>query len=102
MDAQQVVEAFPGEPTPTYVLRDRDGVYSEESQRRVAGLGSAQSLTAPRSPWQTPDAERLIGIVRRACPGQVIVFSEGHLRRLLAKYLRYYNRDPYYPTSLWA
>jgi transposase InsO family protein len=48
-------------------------------------------LTAPRSPWQNPDAERVIGSIRRDCLDQVMVFSEGHLRRLLTSYFRYYH-----------
>ncbi len=49
-----------------------------------------------------PYAERLIGSLRRECLDQVVVFSEGHLRRVLTGYFRYYNRGPYYPTSLCA
>jgi len=90
--AQQLVEAFPWETTPKYLLRDRDAIYGERFQRRVAHLGIEQVLTAPRRPWQNPYAERLIGSIRRECLDQVMVFSEGHLRRLLANYLRYYHR----------
>jgi len=90
--AQQIVDAFPWETAPKFLLRDRDGVYGGHFQRRVVGLGIAQLLTAPRSPWQNPYAERLIGSIRRECLDQVIVFSEGHLRRLLANYFQYYHR----------
>ena len=48
----------------------------------MAGLGVAPVLTAPRSPWQNPYAERVIGSLRRECLDRVIVFSEDHLRRL--------------------
>jgi putative transposase len=48
-------------------------------------------LTAPRSPWQNPFAERLIGSVRRECLDHVIVLSEEHLRKTLKAYFRYYN-----------
>ena len=59
--AQQLVEAFPWGHAPRHLLRDRDAVYSQVFDRRVAGLGMLQVLTAPRSPWQNPYAERLIG-----------------------------------------
>jgi hypothetical protein len=49
-------------------------------------------LTTPRSPRQHPDAERLIGTIRRECLDQVMVFSEGHLRRVLADYFPYCQR----------
>jgi hypothetical protein len=50
--AQQVVEAFPEDTVPKYVIRDRDGIYGEQFRRRVRGLGIQEVLTAPRSPWQ--------------------------------------------------
>ena len=36
--AQQVVEAFPWESAPAYLLRDRDRIYSSGFRRRVRGL----------------------------------------------------------------
>jgi len=50
-------------------------------------------LTAPRSPWQNPFAERVIGTIRRELLDHVIVLNEGHLRRRLRAYLRYYHRS---------
>ena len=90
--AQQLVEAFPWETAPKYLLRDRDAVYGACFQRRAANLGIDQIQPAPRSPWQTPYAERLIGSIRRECLDQVVVFNEGHLRRLLTSYVHYYHR----------
>jgi putative transposase len=90
--AQQLVEAFPWDTAPKYLLRDRDAVYGACFQRRAASLGIDQILTAPRSPWQNPYAERLLGSIRRECLDQVMVFSEGHLRRLLTGYFQYYHR----------
>jgi putative transposase len=51
-----------------------------------------QVLAAPRSPWQNAYAEGLIGTIRRECLDHVMVFSESHLRRLLASYVHYYHR----------
>jgi transposase InsO family protein len=81
--AQQIVEAFPDDSAPRYLLRDRDGIYGGEFRRRVKGMGSAEVLTAPRSPWQNPFAERVIGTIRRELLDHVIVLNEGHLRRRL-------------------
>jgi transposase InsO family protein len=33
----------------------------------MASLQIEEILTAPRSPWQNPYAERLIGSIRREC-----------------------------------
>jgi len=51
-----------------------------------------QLLAGPRSPWQNAVAERLIGSIRRECLDQVMVFNEGHLRRLLSSSFHSYHR----------
>ncbi len=50
-------------------------------------------MTAPRSPWQSPYVERVIGSIRRECLNHVIVLNNGHLRRILSSYLDYYHRS---------
>jgi transposase InsO family protein len=55
-------------------------------------MGIDEVLTAPRSPWQNPYSERFNGSIRRDCLDRTIIFSEGHLRRILGKYFEYYNR----------
>jgi hypothetical protein len=57
--AQQIIEAFPDDKAPRYLLRDRDSVYGRHFRNRVQGMSIAEVLTAPRSPWQNPFAERL-------------------------------------------
>ncbi len=89
--AHQLVESFPEETAPTYLLRDRDAIYGDAFARRVEGLGIREILIAPRAPWQNPFAERVIGSIRRECLDNVIVLNERHLRRLLRSYLAYYN-----------
>src|SRR5262245_35485007 len=54
-------------------------------------MGIRPVVIAPRAPWQNPFAERVIGSIRRECLDLVIVLSESHLRRLLRRYLTYYN-----------
>ena len=46
-------------------------------------------LTAPRSPWQNPFVERLIGSLRRECFDHVIVLDERQLKRILREYVDY-------------
>jgi len=55
-------------------------------------MGIQEVLTAPRSPWQNPFAERLVGSIRHECLDHVLVLSERHLRRILARYFSYYHR----------
>jgi putative transposase len=89
--AQQIVEAFPEETAPRFLLRDRDSIYGEEFRRRVARMGIEEVITAARSPWQNPYAERLIGSIRRECLDHLVVFNERQLRRILQEYFAYYN-----------
>jgi len=91
--AQQIVEAFPWETASRYLLRDRDAVYGAVFSSRVRSLGIHEVKIAPRSPWQNPYVERLIGTLRRECLDHVVVLNGTHLRRLLRDYLTYYHRD---------
>lgn len=52
--ARQVVQAFPEEAAPRFLLRDRDKVYGERFQQAIDGLGIGEVVTAARSPWQKP------------------------------------------------
>ena len=81
--AQQVVDAFPDDTAPRWIHRDRDRIYGAAFQRRVAGMGIAEVVSAPASPWQNPYVERVIGSIRRECLDHVIVLNETHLRRVL-------------------
>ena len=89
--ARQLTEAFPWEDTPRYLIRDRDGTYGEAYLKRLRAMGIRDHPTAPRSPWQNPDAERLIGSIRRECLDHIVVMGEAHLRRILKAYAAYYN-----------
>ena len=91
--ARQIVQAFPWDTAPKYLLRDRDGIYGIEFRSTVRNPGTTEVTTAPRSPWQNPYVERLIGSVRRECLDHVIVLGEDHLRRVLKQYFRYYHRS---------
>jgi hypothetical protein len=90
--AQQIVDAFPDESAPAYLLCDRDQVYGRQFRHRVKGMGVAEVLTTPQSPWQNPFADRLIGSIRRECLDHVVVLGERHLRRILTRYFAYYHR----------
>ena len=89
--AQQIVEAFPFDKAPRFLLRDRDGIYGQDFSDRVGHMGIEQVLIAPRSPWQNPYAERVIGSIRRECLDHIIVLSEDHLHRILTDYFDYYH-----------
>jgi hypothetical protein len=90
--AQQITEAFPGDAAmPRYLHRDRDSVYGDAFQRRVAALRLREIVNAKQCPWQNPFAERVIGSIRRECLDHVIALGEHHLRQVLRAYADYYN-----------
>ena len=89
--ARQITEAFPWDEAPRYLIRDRDRVYGAAVTRRLRAMGIRDKPIAPGSPWQNGFAERLIGSIRRECTDYVIALGEGHLRRALQSYARYYN-----------
>ncbi len=90
---QQITEAFPWDTAPRYMIRDRDSVYGLVVRARIKAMGIGEVITAPRSPWQNPYVERVIGSIRRECLDHVIVLSERHLRRVLDSYLDYYHES---------
>ena len=89
--AQQLVEAFPFDTAPSYLIRDGDCVYGERVRRKIEVLGIDEVVTAPASPWQNAYAERVIGTLGRELIDQVIVLNERQLKRLLSWYLDYYH-----------
>src|SRR6266576_1228795 len=89
--AQQIVEAFPWNTVPSYLVRDNDGAYGQTFKDRVRTMGIRDRPISPRSPWQNAYVERLIGTLRRECLDHVLIYGERHLRRILTLYSLYYN-----------
>lgn len=89
--AQQFIDAFPYDEAPRFLLRDRDGIYGDYFKKRVKDMGIEEVLIAPRSPWQNPFCERLVGSIRRECLDHRIVLNEDHLRGMLRSYFQYYH-----------
>jgi transposase InsO family protein len=90
--AQQIVEAFPWDTVPRYLLRDRDAISSVACQQRIKNKGIKEVKIAARSPWQNPYCERLIGSIRRDVLDHVIVLNDRHLQRVLSASIAYYHR----------
>ena len=90
--AQQIREAFPWE-APRYLIRDRDSIFGGTVVALTKGMGIEEVVTAPRSPWQNPYVERLIGSIRRECLDHVIVWNETSLQRILRSYFHYYENS---------
>ena len=91
--AQQIINAFPYEEAPRFLIRDRDGIYGDYFTKRVESMGIEVVPIAPHSPWQNPYCERVIGSIRRDCLDHVIVLNERHLHRILTEYFDYYHNS---------
>jgi putative transposase len=61
--AQQIVEAFPYDSVPRYVLRDNDRIYGHEFRKQLEAMGIRDIHTSPGSPWQNAYVERVIGAI---------------------------------------
>jgi transposase InsO family protein len=90
---QQIREAFPDQSALPYLLRDRDSCYGPDFGRLLETFGIEEVVTAPRTPWQNPFVERLIGTLRRECLDHVIIWNERSLRRRLKQFLAYYHEQ---------
>jgi putative transposase len=91
--AHQLLDAFPWDSAPRYLLRDRDGSYGGKFSEAAEWLGVQELLTAPQSPWQNAYVERLIGSIQRECLDHMVILNQRHLRNLLKKYFVYYHRS---------
>ena len=91
--ARQIIEAFPWDTAPRFLLRDRDASYGQTFRDRVQAMAIEEVITTPRSPWQNAYVERITGSIRRECLNHVIVFDERYLRRVLSAYFDYHHRS---------
>jgi transposase InsO family protein len=89
--ARQIIEAFPWNAAPRYLIHDRDPVFSNLVPRRLWAMGIRDRPTAPRSSWQNGYVERVIGSIRRDCLDHMLIFGEDHLCRVMKAYVYYYN-----------
>ena len=89
--ATQLIEAFPWNTAPRYLLRDRDCVYGDAFRMLTADMQIEEVLTAPRSPWQSSYVERFIGSIRRECLDHMVIVNESSLRWQIACYLDHYH-----------
>ncbi len=90
--AQQRREATPFGVTPTFLIRDNDAKYGAHFEAVATGSGIQVLRTPMRAPRANAICERLLGSVRRECLDHLLIVSEGHLRRILNEYVRYFNR----------
>ena len=89
--ARQLIESFPYDTQPRFLLHDRDKCFAGDVVHRARSMGVEEVLTAAGSPRQDAYCERLIGSIRRECLDHVVVLDERHLLRVLRSYESYYH-----------
>lgn len=107
---QQIRQATPYGAVPRFLIHDNDGIFGQLAplsrdgadrsgkhyrctldawQEQVLGI---QGLPIPYgAPNANPHIERFWRTLREECLRHFIFVSEGHLRRSVAEYVRYYN-----------
>ena len=71
--------------------RDRDSKFTSVFDEVFPDSGLRIIKTPVRSPRANSFAERYAGTLRRECLDHLLIYSERHLRRILAEYARHYN-----------
>jgi transposase InsO family protein len=76
---------------PRFLIRDNDSKFGTEFDPVADGAG----ITILRTPYHAPKAnavcERFLGSVRRECLDHTLILGVGHLERVLAEYVTYFN-----------
>jgi len=91
--ALQLIQAFPFDAAPKYLIRGRDGIYGEMVVKAIESMGIEEKVISARSPWQNGYCERVVGTLNRECLNHMIILNERHCFRVIKSYLEYYHRD---------
>jgi putative transposase len=102
---QQVRELLmgPGERAAgfRFLIRDRAGQFSTSVDAALAGAGIEAVKIPPRSPRANAYAERFVLTARTEVTDRMLIFSQRHLRIVMAQYARHYNgRRPHRALQL--
>ena len=76
-----------------FLIRDRDGKYSGQSDEVLRVEGVRAIRTPVRAPMANAFAERFVRTVRKECLDHILVLGDRHLARILREYTRHYNQE---------
>ena len=84
-----------------FLVRDRAGQVSASLDAVLADAGIEAVKIPPRSPRANAYAERFVLTARTEVTDRILIFSERHLRSVMAEYTRHYNgRRPHRALQL--
>ena len=84
-----------------FLVRDRAGQFSGNFDAVLASAGIRALMIPPRSPRANAFAERFVLTARTEVTDRTLIFSERHLRSILAEYEAHYNgRRPHRSRQL--
>ena len=74
-----------------FLVRDRAGQFSGSFDAVLASIGIQAVKIPPRSPRANAFAERFVLTARTEVTDRMLIFSERHLRTVMAQYEAHYN-----------
>jgi putative transposase len=74
-----------------FLIRDRDAKFTAAFDSVFTAAGIEPVKIPPRAPRANAFAERWVRTVRSECLAWTLIWSRGHLRRVLTGYLEHYN-----------
>ena len=84
-----------------FLVRDRAGQFRASFDAVLADAGIEAVKIPPRSPRANAYAERFVLTARTEVTDRILIFSERHLRSVMAEYTRHYNgRRPHRALQL--
>ncbi len=89
--AQPIREATAFGTAPRFLIGGNDDNYGVLFERAVAGVYTELLHTPFQAPKANAVCERFLGSVRRVCLDHIVLFSEGHARRVIGEYVTFFN-----------
>jgi putative transposase len=84
-----------------FLVRDRAGQFTASFDAVLADIGIRVARIPPRCPRANCFAERFVRTLRAELTDRMLIFSQRHLRVILAEYIRHYNgRRPHRARDL--
>jgi transposase InsO family protein len=84
-----------------FLIRDRAGQFAASFDAVLTDVGIEAVKIPPRSPRANAYAERFVLTARTEATDRMLIFSERHLRIVMAQYVRHYNgRRPHRALQL--